>query len=125
MDRLRELRDAGKVEWIEEMAAWAGQLDDIVRALADEGFQECRKEIVRSRRDRQPAGGQGFQGGLRASGGPVSSSEARPGVFCRGAFDGARGLPVSPGVSPRLYFTNPSAQAFAPPPPSCYSSPSV
>ena len=57
MDRLRELRDAGKVEWIEEMAAWAGQLDDIVRALADEGFQECRKEIVRSRHDRQPAGG--------------------------------------------------------------------
>src|SRR3989442_13117916 len=57
MDRLRELRDAGKIEWIEEMAAWAGQLDDIVRALADEGFQECRREIVRSRRDRQPAGG--------------------------------------------------------------------
>jgi hypothetical protein len=57
MDRLRELRDAGRIEWIEEMAAWAGQLDDIVRALADKGFQECRKEIVRSRRDRQPAGG--------------------------------------------------------------------
>ena len=25
--------------------------------MLDEGFQECRKEIVRSRRDRQPAGG--------------------------------------------------------------------
>jgi hypothetical protein len=57
MDRLRELRDAGKIEWIEEMTAWAGRLDDIVRALGDAGFQECRKEIVRSRRDRQPAGG--------------------------------------------------------------------
>src|SRR2546428_13559104 len=72
MDRLRELRDAGKIEWIEEMAAWAGQLDDILRALADAGFQECRKEIVRSRRDRQPAGG--LWQGLKQHTGVVASA---------------------------------------------------
>jgi len=39
------------------MAAWAGQLDDIVRALADEGFQECRKEKSGAGRPGRPAGG--------------------------------------------------------------------
>jgi hypothetical protein len=57
MDRLRELRDAGKIEWVEKMGAWAGQLDDVVRALAAEGFEECRKEVIRSRREGQAAGG--------------------------------------------------------------------
>jgi hypothetical protein len=83
MDRLRELRDTGKIAWIEEIAAWTGQPDDIVRALADDGFQECRKEVVRSRRDRQPAGG--LWQGLNQQTGAVASAVWISGARARGS----------------------------------------
>jgi hypothetical protein len=57
MERFSEMRDAGKIAWIEDVGAWTGPADDIVRALVGEGFQECRREVVRSRRGCQPAGG--------------------------------------------------------------------
>ena len=82
VDRLCELRDAGKIAWLEDVAAWAGQVDDIVRALSPEGFLECRNEIVRSRRGRQPAGG--LWQGVNERTGIVASA-----VWINGA--GARG----------------------------------
>ena len=33
MDRLRELRDAGKIEWIEEMTAWAESMAVVTPAM--------------------------------------------------------------------------------------------
>jgi hypothetical protein len=57
MNGVRELVDEGRIAWIDDMAVWAADPDEVVRALAAEGFVECRKEVVKSRRDRAPAGG--------------------------------------------------------------------
>ena len=52
-----ELRENGKAAWIERECAWMAQPEDIVTALAREGFEECKREVARSRRDRDPLGG--------------------------------------------------------------------
>ena len=61
---IEELRASGRVAWIEDQGAWVAEPSEIVRALANEGFNEYKREETRSHRDRQPSGGvwQGVNG---------------------------------------------------------------
>ncbi len=52
-----QLRSEGRVEWAPQERAWVGRPDDTVRALASDGFEEYKHEIVRSRRDRELTAG--------------------------------------------------------------------
>src|SRR5438093_11815212 len=52
-----ELREHNRITWIEQAQGWIAAPDDIVNVLANEGFEECKRETTTSRRDRQPAGG--------------------------------------------------------------------
>jgi len=57
MQRLSELRDTGAMRWSGEQRAWVAEPDDVVRALAHDGFQEYKHEVTRSGHDRTPSGG--------------------------------------------------------------------
>jgi hypothetical protein len=61
---IEELRESGRMTWIEDQRAWVAQPDEIVQALAHSGFNEYKREETRSRRDREPSGGvwQGING---------------------------------------------------------------
>ena len=54
---LSELRARGGMTWSDEERAWAARPDDIVDALAQQGFQEYKRESTKSGRDREPTGG--------------------------------------------------------------------
>jgi hypothetical protein len=51
------LRNEGRIAWAPQERAWVGRPDDIVRALASDGFEECKHEVVRTGRDREPTAG--------------------------------------------------------------------
>jgi hypothetical protein len=57
MTGLKELREQGRMTWIEQEHGWVGAPEEIVKALSKDGFDECKHEMTTSRRDRQPAGG--------------------------------------------------------------------
>jgi hypothetical protein len=46
-DRLNELRDDGRMHWLDRAQAWRAEPDDITNALAADGFQECKRETAR------------------------------------------------------------------------------
>ncbi len=54
---LNELREQGRMTWIEDQRGWVATPEDIVTALSNDGFAECKRETTTSRRDLQPAGG--------------------------------------------------------------------
>lgn len=43
--------------WSDQARGWLAEPDEVVNALSDQGFQECKREIARNRRDHRPAGG--------------------------------------------------------------------
>ena len=43
--------------WIDEEHGWGAAPEDIVEALSNDGFAECKRETTTSRRDLRPAGG--------------------------------------------------------------------
>lgn len=57
MHSLNELREKGEIAWIEPAHGWIAEPDVIVKALFQDGFEECKLEVVRSRRYRDPFGG--------------------------------------------------------------------
>jgi hypothetical protein len=57
MRGLDELRGQGGMHWIEAEHGWVAAPEDVVGALAKDGFDECKRETTTSRRDIQPAGG--------------------------------------------------------------------
>lgn len=57
MPGLNELREQGRMSWIEDQRGWVAAPEDIVTALLNDGFAECKRETTTSRRDLQPAGG--------------------------------------------------------------------
>lgn len=57
MQGLDELREQGRMTWIEAEHGWAAAPEDIVDALSKGGFDECKRETTTSRRDLRPAGG--------------------------------------------------------------------
>lgn len=78
MTRLNDLREKGRMTWNEPARGWLGTLSEIVGALQEEGFGECKREVAASRRDRRPAGG--MWQGVNAETGSVASAiwVARP-----------------------------------------------
>ena len=54
---LNELREQGRMTWIEEEHGWVAAPEEILKALSTDGFEECKREMTTSRRDRRPAGG--------------------------------------------------------------------
>ena len=57
MTGLHELRARGGMTWIAQERGWVGAPDEIVRALSQDGFDECKREMTTSRRDCRPVGG--------------------------------------------------------------------
>src|SRR2546425_2767037 len=57
MNGLSELREQGRMTWMEEEHGWVAAPEDVVKALSNDGFEECKLEMTTSRRDRRPAGG--------------------------------------------------------------------
>jgi hypothetical protein len=82
---LDALREDGKLEWSSGDRAWWADPGDVVDALAHDGFQEYKHEVMRSRIDRAPAGGvwQGLdrRTGAVASAIWVARHDAPPLVF--------------------------------------------
>jgi hypothetical protein len=72
MPDLDALRARGAMTWVDEERAWTARPDDVVNALANGGFQEYRRESIRSGGDREPTGG--VWQGLNASTGAVASA---------------------------------------------------
>jgi hypothetical protein len=57
MNDLNELREQGRMTWIEQEHGWLAAPQEILNALSNDGFEECKREMTTSRRDRRPAGG--------------------------------------------------------------------
>ncbi len=57
MNGLKELREQGRMTWIEQEHGWLAAPEEILSALSNDGFEECKHEMTTSRRDRRPAGG--------------------------------------------------------------------
>jgi hypothetical protein len=81
MKALRELVNEGRIAWARDAQGWLARPDDIVDALAREGFAEFKADAARSRRDRAPAGG--IWQGLDSRTGAVASA-----IWVRGEDDG-------------------------------------
>ena len=54
---LNGLRDRGRMTWSEHEGAWLGAPEEILRALAEDGFDKGKRELTMGQRDAQPAGG--------------------------------------------------------------------
>ena len=72
MHGLDELLERGKMTWIDEEHGWVAAPEDIVDALANDGFEECKRATTTSRRDLRPAGGV-WQGVNRRTGSVAST----------------------------------------------------
>src|SRR2546425_10404996 len=57
MTGLNELRERGLMTWIEQEHGWVAAPEDFVKAFSKDGFEECNRETMTSRRDWQPPGG--------------------------------------------------------------------
>jgi len=69
-DRLLELCRGGRMRWTGE--GWLAEPDEVVNALASEGFQECKREVARDPASRATSGG--VWQGLNAQTGAVASA---------------------------------------------------
>jgi hypothetical protein len=59
-NRLAELREYGRMEWLDGARGWRAEPEDVAEALAADGFQECKRETARV--PRAPAAGGVWQG---------------------------------------------------------------
>jgi hypothetical protein len=46
MTGLNELREQGQMTWIEQENGWVAAPEEIVQALAKDGFEECKRETT-------------------------------------------------------------------------------
>jgi len=72
MQSIDDLRGHGKMTWLESAHGWIAAAEDIINALADAGFVECKRAMTTSRRDLRPAGG--VWQGVNGSTGSVAST---------------------------------------------------
>ena len=56
MAGVNDLREQGRMTWIEQERGWLAAPEEILIALSEGGFVECKRETT-SRRDRRSAGG--------------------------------------------------------------------
>ncbi len=73
MNELDELRGHGRMTWIEAEQGWVAAPEEIVNALSNDGFEECKREVTPSRRNGQSAGG-AWHGINRRTGAVVSAT---------------------------------------------------
>jgi len=71
MNPIHELQQDSRMTWRGDARGWLVQADEIVDTLSRHGYQEYKCEVVRSRRDRKPAGG--MWQGLNSETGSVAS----------------------------------------------------
>jgi len=71
MDTPHELLQDGRMTWRSNARGWLAQADEVVDTLSRHGYQEYKRELVRSGRDRRPAGG--MWQGLNIETGSVAS----------------------------------------------------
>src|SRR5437660_10938489 len=57
MSGLAELRRHGRMMWTEPQRGWVAAPEEILTALAKDGFEECTRALTSSRSDSRPAGG--------------------------------------------------------------------
>jgi hypothetical protein len=57
IDRLDQLRAKGRMHWLDDVQAWRAEPDEVVRALAAQGFEECKCETARTPRGGAITGG--------------------------------------------------------------------
>ena len=57
MTGLDELRERGGMTWSAGEHGWVAAPEQIIEALSNDGFAECKREMTTSRRDLRPAGG--------------------------------------------------------------------
>ncbi|PYN08963.1 MAG: hypothetical protein DME02_05675 [Candidatus Rokuibacteriota bacterium] len=69
-DRLLELCRGGRMRWSGE--GWLAEPDEVVDALASEGFQECKREVARHPASHAQSGG--VWQGLNTQTGAVASA---------------------------------------------------
>ena len=101
MHAVNELRAQGRMTWIEYQRGWVAAPDDVLGALARDGFHECKREMTTSRRDCRPAGG--LWQGVNPHTGAVASAVwvARPGSMAAMVFIEIDGESITrPGRDP-------------------------
>lgn len=76
-ERLNELQSGGRLRWADGQRGWLAEPDEVVRALAGDGFEEYKREVTRSGRDREPSGGV-WQGINTRTGAVASAIWVRP-----------------------------------------------
>jgi hypothetical protein len=47
-ERLNELREFGRMRWMDSASAWIAEPDEVMNALASDGFEECKREETRN-----------------------------------------------------------------------------
>ena len=57
MAGVNDLREQGRMTWIKQERGWLAAPEEILIALSNGGFEECKRETTTSRRDRRSAGG--------------------------------------------------------------------
>ena len=57
MAGVNDLRAQGRMTWIEQERGLLAAPEEILIALSNGGFVECKREMTTSRRDRRSAGG--------------------------------------------------------------------
>jgi hypothetical protein len=72
MAALTDLRVRGQMTWSENEQGWVGVPEEILDALANDGFDQCKRETTTSHRDCRPAGGV-WQGVNRLTGAVASA----------------------------------------------------
>ena len=68
--RMDELKRDGRLRWVPDERGWLARPDDVVDALANDGFAEYKREVARSG---QSASG-GMWQGINTSTGAVASA---------------------------------------------------
>jgi hypothetical protein len=69
--RFEEFDQRGRMTWGRDEGGWIAHPHEIVETLSRHGYQEYKREVARSRRDRQPSGG--VWQGLNVETGSVAS----------------------------------------------------
>lgn len=69
--RFEEFDQRGRMTWGRDAGGWIAHPHEIVETLSRHGYQEYKREVARSRRDRQPSGG--VWQGLNVETGSVAS----------------------------------------------------
>ena len=69
--QFEDFRQRGGMTWGRDEGGWIARPEEIVDTLALSGYQEYKREVTRSRRDRAPTGG--VWQGLNSETGSVAS----------------------------------------------------